>query len=75
MSAEKELKPTFDAATASLTQSHGEGQVFSEPNDVVHHNTAVYNHAIEELGFGPYQYGLFLTCGFGFLADQVFALL
>jgi hypothetical protein len=71
MSTEKDLKQDATAATTTLAQSHTEGQVFSEPNDVVHYNTAVYNHAIEELGFGAYQYGLFLTCGFGFLADQV----
>lgn len=71
MTVEKDLAQESSSIPASLTASHTESQVFSEPNDIIHHNTAVYNHAIEGLGFGRYQYDLFLTCVFGFLADQV----
>lgn len=34
-------------------------------------NTAIINGLIEEIGFGRYQWNLFVTCGFGFMLDQV----
>ncbi|KAJ3512678.1 hypothetical protein NM208_g15290 [Fusarium decemcellulare] len=34
-------------------------------------NMAKVNHAIEEIGFGRYQWKLFATCGFGYLLDQM----
>ncbi|KAI0170360.1 sugar transporter [Pestalotiopsis sp. NC0098] len=34
-------------------------------------NTAIINGLIEEIGFGRYQWNLFVTCGFGFMLDQM----
>ncbi|QLI72257.1 Major facilitator-type transporter hxnZ [Metarhizium brunneum] len=34
-------------------------------------NIATTNHAIEQIGFGRYQWQLFMTCGFGFVMDQL----
>ncbi|KAL6702384.1 hypothetical protein ACN47E_002350 [Coniothyrium glycines] len=48
-----------------------EGQVVNETNYVDQHNTAIFNRAIEQLGFGKYQLQMFFTCGFGFLVDQM----
>ncbi|OAL43411.1 sugar transporter [Pyrenochaeta sp. DS3sAY3a] len=48
-----------------------EGQVVDSPEYVAQHNTAVFNRAIDSLGFGRYQWEMFFTCGFGFLVDQM----
>lgn len=34
-------------------------------------NDETISRAIEGLGFGRYQWQMFLTCGFGFMLDQV----
>lgn len=44
--------------------SHAEGEVENV-------NLALVAEAIEAIGFGKYQWQLTLTCGFGFLVDQV----
>lgn len=53
------------------TKSMEEGQVVEDEEYVTQHNTAIFNQAIESLGFGRYQWKMFFTCGFGFLVDQV----
>ncbi|KAE8153359.1 major facilitator superfamily domain-containing protein [Aspergillus avenaceus] len=35
------------------------------------YNMRVANEIIEQIGFGRYQWHMFITCGFGFLVDQM----
>lgn len=69
----KKQEPEELVTDVSRRSSTAEGELFREADHVLHHNTAVFNHAIEQLGFGRYQWQLFFTCGFGFLVDQVHA--
>lgn len=55
------------------TPSHNDGTVLSfdgVPDDMAA-NLKVVDDTIEAIGFGKFQWQLALTCGFGFLADQV----
>lgn len=69
---EQKLDTSTEEVVRRLSASTpADGELFDVNEHVLHQNTAVFNNAIEELGFGRYQYQLFLTCGFGFLVDQV----
>ncbi len=68
----KSLEKAFDRE-----QSHANGTTTSVANLASDHdsevatNLGIVDEAIEAIGFGKYQWQLTLTCGFGFLVDQV----
>ncbi|KAI8190770.1 hypothetical protein KHU50_000395 [Colletotrichum sp. SAR 10_65] len=59
------------------TQSHGRGTTVEYTSDNTHAlsevetNLRVIDEAVEAIGFGKFQWQLALSCGFGFLADQM----
>jgi hypothetical protein len=55
----------------SKEQSLSEGAVAPHYETDPGSNIAVIHDAIENIGMGRYQWGLTLSCGFGFIADQV----
>lgn len=66
-----EAKEVKDLKELHPTVTQGQGDFFAASEHAMRHNIAMYNHTIETLGFGRYQWGMFFTCGFGFMVDQV----
>ena len=52
------------------SSSHAQGTTVLATDDV-DANLARVDDAIEAIGWGKYQWQLAITCGFGFLVDQV----
>lgn len=70
----KDDKPSL--LQEATSHGHGSALPVSVPGtyEDVSANLQVMDSVIEEIGFGRFQMELALTCGFGFLADQVFCL-
>lgn len=62
---EKPLSPVPSNAHGSTVE------YTQQPMSPTEKNLIVIDEAVEAIGFGKFQWQLTLSCGFGFLADQV----
>lgn len=65
------MEPERNNTTALMTPNNSVGKIETEDDNPHLHNTVAVNSAIEQIGFGKYQWQLFFTCGFGFVIDNV----
>lgn len=54
--------------------AHGSTASLDNHNATIGHNLALVDEAIAKIGFGKFQWQLTLSCGFGFIVDQVCAI-
>lgn len=72
-SSEPEVPHVRDVALGELEHARPELATLKADgaNLMFEAQAALINHAVQKIGMGKYQWGLFILCGYGWLCDQV----